>query len=317
VRTYKEFINENNDLRTDISSKDVVLKVVDKIRSLGYKNPLGNETIIDNVTVEVYYFDGYLHLSSIMTLSDDKKISNATSVMMKICKIADDFGVTIKLTPEPFGKKSLNRKDLIKWYKMFGFKHKFDYEDMKRQPKEIITEFYIFENAEKLFEKITHWEFQKDKYIYHYTSYENAVLILKDGFIRGRERTAFHKYTSSSTASADYGYISFTEDEEYHWDEHGGIPTDVRFVFDKKFMNKKYDLKRFDANEEADEIANDFEYDDLEKANNLDYYGEEYEVRVYAESVPISESVKIEYDENPPKKIIDLCKSKNIQLVEW
>ena len=56
--------------------------------------------------------------------------------MKKICDIADEFEVTIVLTPEPFGrdkKEILSKLQLINWYKKFGFV-KYHFEDMKRNP---------------------------------------------------------------------------------------------------------------------------------------------------------------------------------------
>lgn len=122
------------DTRKDIQPKEIIQKAVDKIRSLGYKNPFDRSTVIDdNVLVEVDNFDGYMILQSIMTI--DKGRGDASRVLRKICDIADEFGVTIKITPKPFGTGNiLTKKQLVDWYKRFGFV-KFGYEDMKRNPK--------------------------------------------------------------------------------------------------------------------------------------------------------------------------------------
>jgi hypothetical protein len=134
MKSYKQFITEWVDTRTDTSPKEVIQKAVDEIRSLGYKNPFDNSTVIDNnVLVEVSSFDGYLHLGSIMSI--EKGRGDATKVMNKICEIADKYKVTIHLSPKPYGTgKGLNKSQLIKWYKKFGFK-KSNYEDMKRMPQ--------------------------------------------------------------------------------------------------------------------------------------------------------------------------------------
>lgn len=176
----------------------------------------------------------------------------------------------------------------------------------------IITKFILFE-------KINNWEF-KDNFIYHYTSEENAIKILKDGNLKPRPYTHYNKYIKSG--ESDYGYISFTENIEYHFDDHGGVPVNVRFVFDKKFMDNKYDLQRFDANKEADNnFHNEYdedELDDLDRQSDMyETYGEEYEIRVYENSIPISESLRLEYDENPPEELINLCEEKNINLIEF
>jgi hypothetical protein len=120
--SYKEFIMEEYvDIRTDTSPRDVVQKAIDEIRTLGYKSPFDNSIVIDdNVLIEVSYFDGYLHLNSIMTIVKGK--GDATRIMNKICEIADKYKVTIHLSPEPFGiGNKLNKTQLIKWYKKFGF----------------------------------------------------------------------------------------------------------------------------------------------------------------------------------------------------
>jgi len=131
MKLVKESLNE--DKRIDFSPKELVQSAIDEIRSLGYKNPFDNSTVIDdNVVVEVYYFDGYLHLSSIMSVIKGK--GDATKVMNKICEIADKYKITIHLSPEPFGLGNrLNKAQLIKWYKKFGFV-KDRYDDMKRYP---------------------------------------------------------------------------------------------------------------------------------------------------------------------------------------
>ena len=137
IKKFDQFVNEDYvDKRTDTKSEEIIQKAVDKIRSLGYKNPFNNSTIInDRVTVEVSNFDGYLWLNSIMTLERGK--GYASEVLQKICDIADEFQVTLVLTPVPFGKDKkeiLTTSQLIKWYKKYGFV-KYHIEDMKRQPK--------------------------------------------------------------------------------------------------------------------------------------------------------------------------------------
>lgn len=131
MKLVKESLNE--DERNDISSREIIEKAIDEIHSLGYRSPFDNGVIINNnVVVEVYAFDGYLHLSSIMSI--EKHRGDATEVMHKICEIADKYKVTIHLVPEPFGLgERLNKTQLINWYKKFGFK-KEKYDVMKRHP---------------------------------------------------------------------------------------------------------------------------------------------------------------------------------------
>jgi len=160
----------------------------------------------------------------------------------------------------------------------------------------------------KIFEKITKWEFDDDKYIYHYTGHEKAIKIIQDGFLKIKSKNLINP-----DYEHDYGYISFTENDDFHCESHG-VDTDCRFVFDKEYMNNKYDLKNFDANKEAEEIyySKYGDIDDLQK-QQIPFYGNEYEIRVY-ENVPISDSLRLEIQGDPYTEMIDFCKRKNIKL---
>jgi GNAT superfamily N-acetyltransferase len=107
------------------SDKDSVIAAIDEIRSLGYKNPFDNSTIINNyVSVEIGNFDGHLWVSSIYTPAENRHKGLAKDVMIKMCDIADKHGVYMGLDAIPFGDKkdALNKTKLIKFYKSFGFK---------------------------------------------------------------------------------------------------------------------------------------------------------------------------------------------------
>lgn len=101
-------------------------KALKDIRNLGYPNPINSsEIVIDNsVTVEIGVFDKRLWFSSIYSM--DRSQGNAGKVMQKIVDIADKHGVTIALTPKPFGGKSgspiLTKSQLVAFYKRYGFK---------------------------------------------------------------------------------------------------------------------------------------------------------------------------------------------------
>lgn len=110
-------------------------KALKDIQSLGYPNPLNSrEIVIDNsVIVEIGIFDKRLHFSSIQSM--DKGQGNAGRVMQQIVDIADKYGVTIALTPKPFGmsKDKLTKPQLVAFYKKYGFKpEKGGYGDMER-----------------------------------------------------------------------------------------------------------------------------------------------------------------------------------------
>jgi len=145
---------------------------------------------------------------------------------------------------------------------------------------------------------------------YHYTSVENATKILKDGYLKKRGYDAVNKYSNSD----DYGYISFTENSDYHEEGDPQIPSDVRFTFDIDELEKKYDVVEYDANQEAlDNYDGDLE-DDLERGS-VDYYGEEMELRIYEEDIPIKYIKSIEFvyaDIKDCDELISLCDQNNI-----
>jgi len=127
--------------------------------------------------------------------------------------------------------------------------------------------------------------------VYHYTSLENAIKILKDGNLKYRRYGIQNKYLSGSV-SEDYGYISFTENEDYHEETNSEIPIDVRFVFDLDKLEKDYKVFPYDANQ--DEV-NDFKElhgdDDLLK-QEIPHYGEEMELRIYDNDIPFKKYIK-------------------------
>ena len=117
------------------SDPEALTKALKDIQSLGYPNPLNSrEIVIDNsVLVEIGIFDKRLHFSSIQSM--DKGQGNAGRVMQKIVDIADKHGVTIALTPKPFGTNAnnLTKSQLIVFYKKYGFKpEKGGFGDMER-----------------------------------------------------------------------------------------------------------------------------------------------------------------------------------------
>ena len=106
------------------SDPESLIKALKDIQRLGSPNPINpREIVIDNsVMVEIGIFDKRLHFSSIHSI--DKGQGNAGRVMQKIVDIADKYGVTIALTPKPFGTSAdkLSKSQLITFYKKYGFK---------------------------------------------------------------------------------------------------------------------------------------------------------------------------------------------------
>ena len=119
------------------SDPEALTKSLKDIRSLGVPNWMNSREIVidDSVIVEISVFDKRLHFSSIHSL--DRGQGNAGRVMQKIVDIADKYGVTIALTPKPFGGKNgspiLTKSQLVTFYKKYGFKpEKGGFGDMER-----------------------------------------------------------------------------------------------------------------------------------------------------------------------------------------
>ena len=119
------------------SDPDSLTKALKDIRSLGVPNWMNSQEIVigDSVMVEIGIFDKRLWFSSIHSL--DRGQGNAGRVMQKIVDIADKHGVTIALTPKPFGGKDgspvLTKSQLVTFYKKYGFKpEKGGFGDMER-----------------------------------------------------------------------------------------------------------------------------------------------------------------------------------------
>jgi hypothetical protein len=150
--------------------------------------------------------------------------------------------------------------------------------------------------------------------IYHYTSIENAQSIIYQGELKYRRYNIQNKYLTGS-ASEDYGYISFTENEEYHEERNTEIPIDVRFVFNLNDLEKDFKVFTYDANQDelqdAKEINNDLNTQDIP------YYGEEMELRIYEQDIPIKYIKRIETsyeieDDKDLKQLKTLCEQNNL-----
>jgi len=150
----------------------------------------------------------------------------------------------------------------------------------------------------KLFEDYNKWDWNDHKYLYHYTSVTNSIKIIKNGFLNTQ-------------------IISLTESPEYHDEYHGGIPTEVRFVFSKDLLKSKYNLESFNANEEEEENfvlgGGDIE-DDFER-QRVPNYGSEYEFRSY-KPIDINYCGKVEYNFmiDFPDELSNICKERGIEL---
>ena len=160
--------------------------------------------------------------------------------------------------------------------------------------------------------------FKGDVLLFHYTSIENATSILFQKNFKPRKYSILNKYLNDS----DYGYISFTTNDEYH-EEPTEILTEVRFLFNMKELENKYGLVEFDANVQSEELyKNKYgDVDDLDIAN-IDYFGNEEEYRIYDKIVPISYIKEIQFEddienEKDAKKLMMMCDELNIKYTKF
>lgn len=74
-------------------------------------------------TVDVRPMWGDIHIAAIQTLAPEERSGSANGLVMTLVKIAQETGVTLRLTADPFGetKGKLTKRQLIAWYKRRGF----------------------------------------------------------------------------------------------------------------------------------------------------------------------------------------------------
>lgn len=171
-----------------ISDEKDIVAAIKKIRSLGISNPfLPGETIIDdNVKLEVTKFDGALWISSISTMERSK--GDASKVLKKVCDIADEYNVIIRMSPEPYGNKGLTKNQLIRWYKRYGFKN-ISWGEMERLPivKEIILK-----------------ESKQVGLVYHFTTVSSLIDILNQDKIKAYDSSRLQRPTISTTRNKNF-----------------------------------------------------------------------------------------------------------------
>ena len=140
----------------------------------------------------------------------------------------------------------------------------------------------------KTFEKY----YVEDDNLYHYTSLNNAIQIIKSNFLKSRRREAVHKYTTNPYIYNNYGFVSFTEDEMYHDNTDSSLICECRFVFSESKLEKDYELVKHDANEASHQsylYDNDLEDEDLDDMHyeDIGYFGDEMELRIYSDDIPL------------------------------
>lgn len=121
--TEKDIIEQQTPVIKEATREDVQ-GIYDDIKQSGmpvYQSPLERRTYIvnDNVFVEMYPFEGSVHLSSISSMEKGK--GNASSVMRQITNSADSRGLKMDLGAKAFSEGGLTTSKLIDFYTKFGF----------------------------------------------------------------------------------------------------------------------------------------------------------------------------------------------------
>ena len=84
-------------------------------------NPLDNRVLVgDGVVVNIAPFGDKVMLNEIRSF--EPGLGKASAELQRLVNDADKFGVTLKLTARPIGEGGLNQKQLISWYKRYGFR---------------------------------------------------------------------------------------------------------------------------------------------------------------------------------------------------
>lgn len=245
------------------------------------------------------------------------------------------FILKVKDNPKIFGiiekKYSPSRtKDLysIKYYWNGVFQDKTYADDMdkaKEKLKRILKQVVDQTTNMKYIQTYESYN-NGEQYLFHYTMIERAIKIIEDGKLKQREYDIYNKY-AKDYAEHEYGYISFTEDPDFH-DNTMDIPVEVRFVFDRKKLEKDYELKPFSFDEEKMNYFKN-EYDEYDFENdgfelmiaNEEWFGDEGEFRIYNYDIPIKKYiVAVEIVEGglpeEEKMLKDICDKNNIEFFD-
>lgn len=149
--------------------------------------------------------------------------------------------------------------------------------------------------------------------LYHYTSMENLRKIIESGKIKVKPMSLINKYSRNVVDSTDYGYISLTEDDDFH-SITSDIPTDVRIVFDRDRLGDNFKLIPYSYD---DEKYKSIEYDDDIDVANDEWYGDESEYRVY-KNIPIKYIKCVdEIDDDISPDLMDMMNDKGISVRQF
>ena len=156
-----------------------------------------------------------------------------------------------------------------------------------------------------------------NKELYHYTSLDNAIKILKSDKLKKKPMSIQNKYSKLDMDINDYGYVSFTENSEFEDLGVDDISTDIRFIFIKNKLEKIFKLIPYSYDDEKYSSIEQ-EYGDI--SDNDEWFGDESEIRIYDDiSLEYLDSIQlIEGDDMSKEKIIqNLCSRKNYKYIQY
>lgn len=101
-------------------------KFIDTLHKVTQKHPFDPDSRIawdGKSMIEVRPFGDHINIASIQSLAPAERSGSASALMATAVKIADETGVTLRLSAIPYGTTAgkLNRRQLIAWYKRKGF----------------------------------------------------------------------------------------------------------------------------------------------------------------------------------------------------
>jgi len=154
--------------------------------------------------------------------------------------------------------------------------------------------------------------------LYHYTSLENAIKILESSELKVRSYSIINKY-SYGMGSDDWGYVSFTEDDDFEDSQAIDVPKDIRFVFNKSDLERDFEITPFSFDNEQKASYMEPDADDLDY-QNLDWFGNESEMRIY-NNVPLTHLKCVQRIEGDDKEleitIKNMCVEKKIKYMDY
>lgn len=75
-------------------------------------------------------------ITHLETEEKSRKQGFATELLKQVCDAADDHQIALLITPRPYDNKPMKLKELVNWYKKFGFTQiQYDPVLMARQPR--------------------------------------------------------------------------------------------------------------------------------------------------------------------------------------